>query len=197
MVLEDTFVQGYHLPNHQLEDDCVILDLGANVGYTMADFAYRYPFARIIGVELDSDNAQIARRNVQEFGGRCVVVEGAVWHEDGRIVYGGGEEWAFHVVDEIATKTTNIKSAPAFTIQTILAMNGVDKVRYMKMDIEGAEASVLAPNAPWLDRVEEIKVEVHPPATMESCKSVLEQAGFECVKDGRHWACLTAKRKRA
>src|SRR5262245_17737541 len=38
MVLIDTFIEGYHLPPTTLRDDAVILDLGANVGYTMADF---------------------------------------------------------------------------------------------------------------------------------------------------------------
>jgi FkbM family methyltransferase len=194
IVLEDTFTRNYHRPNRPLAGNCVVLDLGANVGYTMADLAFSNPHARVIGVELDPANVRMAKRNTETFGSRCVVVEAAVWNVSGRIRYGGSEEWAFHVLDEKQTASQDRKFAAAITIDMLLKQQDVDRVRYVKMDIEGAEAAVLVPGARWLDRVDEIKIEVHPPATMESCQSVLEQAGFLCSKDTAHWSCLVGRR---
>jgi hypothetical protein len=44
----------------------------------------------------------------------------------------------------------------------------------------------------WTDRVDAMKIEIHPPATIESCATVLESRGFRCWRDERHWACLCA-----
>ena len=41
-VLWSTFHGRYHLPPTDLPQDCVILDLGGNVGYTVLHFAHRH-----------------------------------------------------------------------------------------------------------------------------------------------------------
>ncbi len=171
-VFFDALIEGYHLPPHPLAADCTILDLGANVGYTMADFASRYPTARIIGVELDSTNADLALRNVASFGSRCQVLQAAVWHEDGQVTYGGKQEW---VLDRFQ----------------------LDHIDYPKMDIEGAEASVLRSDARWLQCVGCLKVEIHAPATMEWCSELLSEAGFTCSPDNHHPHYIVAVRKRS
>jgi len=68
--LRNTVVSQYHLPLQPLAVDSlqlgakpVILDLGANAGYTVAHFAAVYPTARIVGVEMDAENVRLAQRN--------------------------------------------------------------------------------------------------------------------------------------
>jgi FkbM family methyltransferase len=63
----------------------VILDLGANIGITVADNARRYPGARLIAVELDPENAELARLNTAPWADRVELLQGAVWTEDGEI----------------------------------------------------------------------------------------------------------------
>lgn len=48
----------------------MIVDLGANLGITVADNARRYPEAQIIAVELDPENAELARRNTAPWADR-------------------------------------------------------------------------------------------------------------------------------
>jgi hypothetical protein len=100
-VLWDTFVGRYHLPLHSLSDTdaAFIVDLGANIGLTMADFAVRHTGARVLGVELDAANAELCRVNTAPWASRCSVVQAAVWHEDGEVHYSRapGEEWGFRV----------------------------------------------------------------------------------------------------
>ena len=66
----------------------LVWDLGANIGLTMADLAERHPGARIVGVELDAENAALARGQHGPVGdalrGRS---RRRVWPDDGEMRY--------------------------------------------------------------------------------------------------------------
>ncbi len=182
-VLWDTFGEGLERPTTALPPDATILDLGANVGYTAVDFALRHPGARIVAVELDGDNAALADRNLAPFGARCSVVRAAVWSHDGEIRYGGEEAWGFHVVEGSAEG----RSAPAIRISTFIQKFGLERIDYVKMDIEGGEVEALS-DPGWMDGVEEILVEVHPPATLDFGEAALRSAGFRVSSFHHHGA---------
>lgn len=188
--VRDTFAGGYHLPPPGMKPD-TILDLGANIGMTMAHFAVLYPRARMIGVELDADNAALCRENVRPWADRCTLVEGAVWTADGQVTYERrrGLEQGFHVADERGNAM-----APAITLNTLLARHGWDQVDFVKMDIEGAEEEVLRRGTEWAERVRSIKVEVHGSYTVGDCASDLRALGFETRVDDRHWAAVIGQR---
>jgi FkbM family methyltransferase len=188
--LKHTFVHGFHLPPAPLADDAVILDLGSNVGYTVADLAVRYPRARIVGVEMDDQNWRIARRNAAAFGDRVTVLHAAVWVEDGTVAYGGDEADAFHVLAD--GRGTGVRHAPAKRIGTLLDELGIGRVDYVKMDIEGAEAALLDGDLAWADRVRLMKIELHPPAGYAA--AALGAHGFACRRDDRHWDTIVAVR---
>ena len=71
----------------------------------------------------------------------------------------------------------------------------IDRVDYLKMDIEGAEADILPLAANWASRVDCLKVELHAPATYESCAAWLSSAGYHCQPDDKHQHCLVATRR--
>jgi FkbM family methyltransferase len=193
-VLIETFIKRYHLPPTPLGRNAVILDLGANVGYTMADFACRFPQSRVIGYELDAGNAALAALNTKPFGSRCQVNCGAIWHKTGKITYGGDQEWGFRVTADVDDSLGNRKTAPAHTMHDVLDMHELDYVDYIKMDIEGAEAHVLRDNSSWLNSIGSIKIEVHAPATMAQCIRDLTDAGFTCSPDIVHPSCVVGVR---
>lgn len=173
-VLWDVFFWQYHIPPDPAPGLRLIVDLGANVGYTLAHWAVLYPHARIIGVELDEVNAELARRNTAFAADRCTVVQGAIWKEDGYIQYGGDESWALTILAEGA------KSSRAVTMRTLLKEQNVDQVDLLKMDIEGAEDEIFSSDLEWLDKVQRIMLEIHPPADRDSIANILRQQGFEC-----------------
>ena len=75
--------EGYHLPPPGLTGPVRHAAVfGANIGLLAADLAHRYPQARVLGVEADHDNAELARRNLAHLASRCTLVEAAVWHRD-------------------------------------------------------------------------------------------------------------------
>lgn len=195
-VLWDTFFEKYHLPSSSLGSKPVIFDLGANVGYTAADFAQRYPNATIIAVELDKNNYDAAQINLQPFS-NCRLVNAAVWSEDGTVSYDSGEEeWGFHVNNDLTT--SGGATAAAKTVLTIMNENNIETIDYVKMDIEGAEWPVLSSGDAWLRKIKSMKIELHPKfnssATYENCADILNRSGFLCRRDDRHWNTLVAVR---
>src|SRR5205807_4490678 len=99
-VLWDTFSRRYNLPPIDLDEDAVIVDLGSNVGYTIAHFAYLYPKSRIYGVEMNSGNFEMAKKNLATLKDQCIIIHAAIWSENGMISYGGNAEWGYSIVRE-------------------------------------------------------------------------------------------------
>src|SRR5438067_8510299 len=63
-VFHETFVKRFPLPPEEIRP-ATVLDLGCNIGLTVAHFERLWPNAGIIGVELDTENCVVARRNCQ------------------------------------------------------------------------------------------------------------------------------------
>jgi FkbM family methyltransferase len=136
---------------------------------------------------MDPDNAAACAANLAQFGNRCTVINAAIWSTSGTVSYGGAN------VHDLAVGAGQ-HTAPAMTIDEVLNRWGISEVDYLKMDIEGAEASVLRPPLLWAPRVRALSVEVHPPATMAGCRSMLTEAGFACASHPIHHSGLVARR---
>lgn len=189
-VVWQTFVGRYHLPPAGL-DPATILDLGANVGATVAHFAVLHPSARIVAVEVDPENAALLRANVAPWGDRCEVVEAAVWSEEGELAFdrAPGREDGVRVRDDGG----GTGRAQAVTVASLLDRAG-GTADYVKLDVEGAEREVLARASDWASRVGCLKVEVHAPYDLSAADADLAGAGFDVRRDDRHWSCLVATR---
>jgi len=182
-VLWDTFSRKYHLPPYSLGKDATIVDLGANVGYTMAHFASLYPTSRIFGVEMNYENFLLAKKNLAPLEKQCKIIHAAIWFENGQVSYGGDAEWGYSIVRQEGESKKEVRTVGARTIDSILEENNLKKVDYLKMDIEGAEKFVLQHPHKWISQIESMKIEIHPPATIEECKKILVNHGFSCSQD--------------
>ena len=196
-----TFAGRYHLPPPEALEGPglrLVWDLGANIGLTMADTARRHPGARIVGMELDGENAAIARANVEPWRDRCEVIEAAVWPEEGRLPYmrPDGAAAAYRVVEGAeGERPSEVAHADAISPTSLLAREGPDAVvDYVKLDIEGGERELLTRETGWAERVRTMKVEVHAPYTVEACERDLRNLGFDTRVDPRHWGCVVAVR---
>jgi FkbM family methyltransferase len=195
-VVFDTFIHRFHLPPRKAvpQNASLILDLGSNIGCTMAHLAHVYPTASIVGVELDSANASLCRKNVSSWGDRCQIVEGAIWSEDGHVQYERleGNEDAFAATSGSVRNPGASRTAPALSINTLLSGLGgqQQQIDYIKMDIEGAERDVLRLNTAWAARVKCIKVELHGDYTPQECIADLEALGFQARADTAHAVCV-------
>jgi FkbM family methyltransferase len=197
-VLWDVFANQFQQLPKEIESPRTIVDLGANVGYTAAWYAARYPAARVIAVEMDSANHELAQRNIAAFGDRCTVLNAAIWDSDGELEYDGGEEQGFRVAtldpEQVAIRRRSVRSR---SLDSLFEELGLEHVDFVKMDIEGAESVVFSGSLKWLECVQALKIEVHPPMTLMACQQVLELHGFSCRADEHHDHSLIAVRPTA
>lgn len=174
-VLVGAFHGKYHLPGAELREPRLIWDLGANIGLTMRQMASTFPEARVVGVELDPANLELARRNLEPVVGRTELVEGAVWPDPGTVSYGTPEDTE-EGGDAFRVGEAGGGSASAVTLDELLSRFGAPD--YVKMDIEGAEAEVLERSTSWAASVPRIGVEYHLPYTLGACRRDLAALGF-------------------
>lgn len=137
----------------------IVIDAGANIGMSAVFLARRWPRATIIAVEPDPGNLALLRDNVAGYP-NVRVVAGGLWSQRGhlRIVNRGADNWSFRC-EPAAPEDPD--SFEAHTVASLLDDAGASCCDLLKMDIEGAEAEVLAAGADWADRVRAVMVELH------------------------------------
>jgi FkbM family methyltransferase len=170
-VLFETLAGRYHLPRPGTTPRTV-WDLGSNLGLTVAHFAELWPHARIVGLEPQPYLARAARELLLPYGSRCEIVEAAVWATDGSVSFSveAGNEYGGRVDAE---RGYDVR---ALSLNTLLAEKG--PADYVKMDIEGAEATVLRENTEWASHVNVVNVECHGEYTVDDCRRDLHELGF-------------------
>lgn len=165
----------YRLPDGLLPANPVIVDAGANIGITASYFSFSYPSAKIFCIEPSASNYLLLTKNLQKqiASGRVVPLEAALYYED---VFVRLDEsgWAYN-----AHVNTNGKTIVAgITVTSFMHVNKIEKIDLLKMDIEGAEAEIFAGNLSWLTRVNNILIEIHTAALVETIQSILKGQGF-------------------
>ena len=136
----------------------LIVDCGANVGYSSAYFLSRFPTARVIAVEPFPENAEQCRHNLRSYGDRVEVHQAAVWGADTDLVLDhvyAGHEWAVKVRPAQSGETPSVQGLSVSSLT-------MDEIDILKVDIEGSEIELFGDIAEtWLPRVRNIVIELH------------------------------------
>jgi FkbM family methyltransferase len=144
----------------------VILDLGANVGYSSAYFLSKYPTAVVLAVEPDPNNFAICCRNLEPFGGRARVVLGAAWPECAKLVlergtWRDGREWTTQVRPAMDAETA-VTGVEGYDLPTLIGLTGFPEIDLLKIDIERSELELFSRNtSAWLPRIRNVCIELH------------------------------------
>ena len=144
-------------------DPRLILDCGANVGYSTAYFANKYPQAKIIAVEPEPLNFKMLTYNTHFFD-NVTCINSAIWYNEGYIKLlpdMPGNTLAFMTEDTTADDPEALKTT---TIAKLLNDSGFDEVDLLKIDIEGAEREVFGDTGnpdEWLSKVKIMVIELH------------------------------------
>jgi FkbM family methyltransferase len=177
-VLWQVFIQGEYEPV-KLSNPKVIIDLGANVGYSAAFFLSKYPTATVLAVEPDPDNYAICCRNLAPYGERAKVIQGAVWPERVTLVldkgtFGDGRDWATRV--RTATESARSHGDPeinGYDVETLIGLCASPEVDLLKIDIETSELELFSRNTErWLPHVKNLCIELHG----QECQDVFFRA---------------------
>lgn len=176
---------GSELPPPGVDDPRTIVELGTNCGVVLTALGIRYPQARLLGVEPDAGNAAAAKRNLERFGDRAEVVNGAIWDVTVELTADRSPASGEH---GIVVRPSEPGDPPEWTrlegitIDDILDRHlpGDDPIDYMHITIEGSEARVLAKGGRWTDRVHSLRIELHSYFDFGSdkCIAQLEALGY-------------------
>lgn len=95
------FLQHEYSCVDDLEEPKLIIDCGANIGYSSIYFLNKYTNAHVIAVEPDSENFKVCEKNLFPYRGRVSLIRSAIWsHRTGLSVCreeGDGHEWGVQV----------------------------------------------------------------------------------------------------
>ncbi len=144
--LAEQAVHLYGRGAHFVQPGDVVLDCGANVG-VFTRFALDAGAAKVVAIEPAPDNVECLRRNFREEieAGRVAVVPRGVWDRPDELdlkIEQGNEAAATFVMDlDRVTRTVRVPLVP---IDALVRELGLERVDFIKMDIEGAEVRALA-----------------------------------------------------
>jgi len=170
----------------------LIVDCGANVGYSSAYFLNQFPQAHLIAVEPDDGNFAMLRRNLQPYADRITLYPAGLWsHPAGLVVckgqYRDGREWATQVRESRDGETADIQ---AMDVETLLAASGMDAIDLLKIDIERSEAEVFSHNcAIWLPQVKNLVIELHDAECERIFFQALSSFSYDLSRSGELTIC--------
>lgn len=190
-----------------LRAQSVIVDLGSNIGMSIAAFQMLIESPRIVGIEPDGDNFQLCRLNAENGRGEVKLIQGAVGGDPGfaRLSRDGLEIYAFKTEAVDGAATTGADIVRVWTVPEMLAEAGLateSTIDLLKCDIEGAEASLFkaASTAAWIVRVRTIMIELHDPYVLDEFLADLQRLGWsgDVVTRSRRVGCdVCCLRRRA
>lgn len=153
-----------------------VVDLGANVGLSALYFLQHYPQARVICVEPEPSNFKMLTKNLQTeiATGKVTALELAAMGKDGLVSFESAEaKYNSRVVDGADRKV------PAVSMPTLMHRCEIDHIDLLKIDVEGAEKYIFSGNLNWLQKVDDILIEIHSNEDHLLCMQAFEQYNFK------------------
>jgi FkbM family methyltransferase len=136
----------------------IIIDGGANIGFTSVFFANQYPQARIFTIEPDENNFQLVLQNVKPYP-NITPVKSALWYKEEliNVVDKGYGERGFMI-----EKNETSNSLQATSIHQLMKKYSLTQIDILKMDIEGSEKEVFSVGYEnWLPLTKCLVIELH------------------------------------
>jgi FkbM family methyltransferase len=139
----------------------LIVDLGANVGFSALYFALNWPGARIAAIEPDPENFQLLQRNVATMKSIDPIHAGIASRAGSlRILDPAAGKNAIRTTVEPTAVGNAIDALTMCTILDRYEQQGC--VPFMaKIDIEGAEGDLFSGDVGWIDRFPLVCIELH------------------------------------
>jgi FkbM family methyltransferase len=129
----------------EVEPGDVVIDGGGCFGDTALYFAHKAgPDGRVFSFEFMPDNIRVFDRNLELNPGlaeRIDIVPNPLWSSSGQKLYVEGAGPGAHITP--APKSEGAMRVETLTIDDLLLQKGLDRIDFIKMDIEGAELEAL------------------------------------------------------
>ncbi len=164
---EPTATTEQYLGFANLSEGSVALDLGAYSGLTSIMFRELCGTnGRVIAVDADEGNIAAIRENFEMYrertGRKIELLEGAVWTHGNGISFSSEGNMGSSAVEIVGNRVGAANLVPSFTLSDIADRFSLDRIDFIKCDIEGGEG-VIFTDGPFFVRFKpRIIVEVHP-----------------------------------
>jgi FkbM family methyltransferase len=182
-----------YIEEFQVREPRNIIDAGGNIGLAAIFYAVKYPDAKIVTIEPDSDNFYFLCENIKPYS-NIKAIRGAVWDQVTKLcitnrknaVWDNGTLNAgkYIVGEDVIDGETYV---PAYTIDNIIETYNMDKIDILKMDVEGAEREIFAgKHEKWLPQVKILILEHHDfykPGATKSLFKALSNYDFHFMYD--------------
>ena len=153
----------------------IILDGGANVGYSSLFFAHQFPEALIIAIEPEAENFRLLVQNTMGYK-NIRPVQKALWPRVTHLAIENtsGQPDAWRVRESPSADDSTI---PTTTINDLLEETRIGQLDLLKLDIEGSEKELFEDPARnrWLSRTRALIVELHD-RFKPGCTTAVEQS---------------------
>ena len=194
-VFDQIFVEREYRCLDQLKSPRLILDCGANVGYSSVYFLSKFPTSFVVAVEPDAENFRILKRNLLPYEGRYKAIQAAVWPFEEILRFdksslGAGKEWA-RSLEKAPSGVLASEIIEAVDIPKLIELSGYDRVSILKIDIEGAEQELFNCRAnEWLRRIDNIVIELHNKKCHKAFFNAIGTDQFDISTCGELTVCL-------
>jgi FkbM family methyltransferase len=160
----------------------VVLDVGSNTGMFSLKQAARG--ARVYAFEPNPQAYSRLMRNIEEnsLADRVSGFQLALGSRPGQAALKAATATVLTRVQFDSQGDVKVDS-----LDQVIPGLGIDRVQLMKLDVEGAEAEILAGGTQVLDRVERIVMEYHGSERLHQVRAIVGKAGFtEAHSDGSY-----------
>jgi len=167
--------QKYSLDTFDVADGDVVIDVGANIGEVGMYYAL------VKGREVDYHAFEPMRKERQccELNNPgAKVYPQALWKENGKVTFyqerGGRDDSSLIEPVRYDSKA----EVETLTLESFCEQQGIDKIKVLKLEAEGAEPEVLMGAQGVLERIEYIAADLGPERGMDMAHTVPEFANF-------------------
>ncbi|MDW8083036.1 MAG: FkbM family methyltransferase [Sulfolobales archaeon] len=153
-----------------IKDPCGVLDIGSHVGYYALIEATFTP-CRVYAVEPNPDSYELLKKNVQinNLQNKISTYNVAMCESEGYVDFIINErpDWSYvkslpQAKITLRSRDRNVMKIRCVTIDDFCKHEDVDKLSYIRMDVEGYELNILRGGKSILNNVERLFIEVHP-----------------------------------